>query len=742
MIWSNVLKPVEGVAMPHCSKARPSLYALMAFVLVFVMAFAMMPTKSRAEEGAVEIGTVDKESQSVIEGPTAKEEAQSMVESPSVGTSQTDEAPVAKPEEGSQVEAAEARQDTPESSEEIQPQAVVEAAPSEEERLGSQSSPTSVSYSAHMQSAGWMDYVKDGETAGITGRSLRMEGLKVELSKGDEALAGGIEYRMHVQGSGWLGWCRDGAVGGIVGRRLRMEALQVRLYGEMAERYHVYYTVHVQGIGWMSWAADGESAGTAGQSRRIEAIKIRLVKDGEDPALDTSFVNYGVAFDKGQVISVQAHVQSIGWQDPVGNGSIAGTTGRGLRVEALRVKATGLDVPGSILVDGHVQGRGWTGYVGEEVGTTGQGKRLEAVRMVLTGDEAEAKYDLYYRVHVAHIGWLAWAHDGEEAGTAGMGAPVEAVQVVVVSKGDVPSSSSSVTDERFITGTSLFYKAHCQSYGWLGEVADGGVAGTTGQKKRLEAYTARLDGGTIGGGIRYRAYVAGSGWQGYVADNDTAGTVGLARGVEAIQVILTGRAAQMYNVYYRTHVSGAGWLGWAKDGQTAGAPATGHNVEAIQIRLVSKSNPSPGSSNNREVDKVFFEDPMVRRAQGYYSPTGWIILVDTDKCQLAVCRGSMGNWRLYDKWVVSCGAPGSPTVRGVYEVDGRGYVFGHGYSCYYWVSWNGPYLFHSIKYNEGTFDVQDGRLGEHVSAGCVRMPLDRAKFIYDTIPDGTTVVTY
>ena len=714
----------------------------MAFVLVFFMAFALMPATSRAEEGAVEGETVCKESQSVIEGSATKEETQPVAESLPAATPETDETPVAKPKEKSEVEDAEAQQNQAESSEEAQPAVAVEAVTSEGEQLGTQSTSTSVSYSAHMQSAGWMDFVKDGETAGITGRSLRMECLKVKLNKGDDALAGGIEYRMHMQSNGWLGWCRDGAVGGIEGKRLRMEALQVRLYGEIAEQYHVYYTVHVQGIGWMSWAADGESAGTAGQSRRIEAIKIKLVKNGEDAALDTSFVNYGAAFDKGQVISVQAHVQSIGWQDPVGNGSIAGTTGQGLRVEALRVNATGLDVPGSIIVDGHVQGRGWTGYVGGEVGTTGQGKRLEAVRMMLTGDEAEAKYDLYYRVHVAHIGWLAWAHDGEDAGTAGMGAPVEAVQVVVVSKGDAPSPSSSVTDERFITGTSLFYKAHCQSYGWLGEVADGGVAGTTGQKKRLEAYTARLDGGTIGGGIRYRAYVAGSGWQGYVADNDTAGTVGLAKGIEAIQVILTGRAAQMYNVYYRAHVSGAGWLGWAKDGQTAGAPATGHNVEAIQIKLVSKSNPSPGSASNREVDKVFFEDPMVKKAQGYSSPTGWIILVDTNKCQLAVCRGSMGNWGLYDKWVVSCGAPGSPTVRGVYEVDGRGYVFGHGYSCYYWVSWNGPYLFHSIKYNEGTFDVQDGRLGEHVSAGCVRMPIDRAKFIYDTIPDGTTVVTY
>ena len=36
----------------------------------------------------------------------------------------------------------------------------------------------------------------------------------------------------------------------------------------------------------------------------------------------------------------------------------------------------------------------------------------------------------------------------------------------------------------------------------------------------------------------------------------------------------------------------------------------------------------------------------------------------------------------------------------------------------------------------------DGRLGQHVSQGCVRLPIDQAKWIYDNIPYGTTVVTY
>ena len=37
-------------------------------------------------------------------------------------------------------------------------------------------------------------------------------------------------------------------------------------------------------------------------------------------------------------VNYRAHVANIGWQDWVGNGQTAGTTGRGLRMEALEVR--------------------------------------------------------------------------------------------------------------------------------------------------------------------------------------------------------------------------------------------------------------------------------------------------------------------------------------------------------------------------------------------------------------------
>lgn len=600
-----------------------------------------------------------------------------------------------------------------------------------------------VEYTAHVQRKAWLPTVKDGAVGGTVGERLRLEGIRIKLNLANTGLTGGIQYRAHVQRRGWMDWTNGDNTAGVIGQSLRMEALRIRLTGEVANAYDVYYCAHVQGKGWMAWAKNGDAAaGTTGQGLRVEAIKVVLVKKG-DKAPDSSFVNYNKPFVGEYFVAMEGHSQRVGWGSAVGNGGVVGTTGRSLRLEAIRVNTLGWDVSGGIELDGHVQGIGWMGYRNGYTGTTGQGKRLEAVRMRLTGD-AIRTYDIYYRVHVAHIGWLDWTYNGRDAGTSGMAARAEAVQYKIVPKNTPgPSSSDCATPgEAFISGTNVGYTPYCQSYSWRPEVWNGGVAGTTGQNKRLETIKMRLSGGTIGGGIVYNSFVSGSGWQGNRSNGADSGTIGQARGIEGIRISLTGRAAKMYDVYYRTHVAKAGWLGWACNGQAAGAPNTGKSIQAVCVQLVPKGNPAPGSTANYAVDRSFFDDPMIKAAQGYSSPTGWLVMVDTDRTLLGVFRGSRGNWSKYDMWRISCGAPSKPSRRGVHSVSGRGYVFGDGYSCYWWVSWSGPYLFHSIKYYPGTFDVMDGRIGEHISAGCVRMPIERAKWIYDNIPDGTTVVVY
>ena len=126
----------------------------------------------------------------------------------------------------------------------------------------------------------------------------------------------------------------------------------------------------------------------------------------------------------------------------------------------------------------------------------------------------------------------------------------------------------------------------------------------------------------------------------------------------------------------------------------------------------------------------------------YSSPTSYLISVNLSAHQVTVYSGSQQNWTPIHIWTVSTGAPSTPTSRGVFSIGSRGYSFGHGYTCYYWTQFNGDILFHSVLYNQGTFTIQDGRLGMSISHGCVRMSIDDARWINQNIPSGTTVVSY
>ena len=295
-----------------------------------------------------------------------------------------------------------------------------------------------VLYSAHVQNIGWMGEVSNGAEGGTDGRSLRMEALKIRLS-GQADLH--VHYQAHVQNIGWMGEAADGAVTGTEGRSLRMEALKLRLTGNDADKYTIWYRVHAQNIGWMGWAKNGETAGTTGQSLRLEAIQIRILPNTEAaPANDGS--TSVPAYDAS--VSIQAHVQNIGWMGWASG--TAGTTGRSLRMEAVRIGLNGGSVSGGIEYRTHIQNIGWeSGWAanGSTSGTEGRSLRLEAVQLRLTGDIANY-YDVYYRAHIQNYGWLGWTCNGQSAGSSGCSYRMEALQVQFRIKGSgAPGSTAN-----------------------------------------------------------------------------------------------------------------------------------------------------------------------------------------------------------------------------------------------------------------------------------------------------------
>lgn len=147
--------------------------------------------------------------------------------------------------------------------------------------------------------------------------------------------------------------------------------------------------------------------------------------------------------------STEAHIQNIGWQPAVASTHTTGTTGKALRMEAIKIKSSGISGV-SLVYDAHIQNIGWQStndtadwkQEGQLAGTTGKALRMEAVKIALTGDKA-AQYDIFYRAHVKNIGWQSWVKNGEIAGTTGQVLPMEALEVVILPKGENPENLGS-----------------------------------------------------------------------------------------------------------------------------------------------------------------------------------------------------------------------------------------------------------------------------------------------------------
>ena len=130
-------------------------------------------------------------------------------------------------------------------------------------------------YRAHCQNFGWLDAVRDGQTAGTTGFSTRLEALLIDLRTIREKYPNAkLSGDFHVQNIGWvhLDNIEPDTLIGTIGKSLRLEAFRLYLTGVPDKK--LYYEAHVQDIGWQGVRKDGEMAGTTGQSKRIEAVRI------------------------------------------------------------------------------------------------------------------------------------------------------------------------------------------------------------------------------------------------------------------------------------------------------------------------------------------------------------------------------------------------------------------------------------------------------------------------------------
>jgi N-acetylmuramoyl-L-alanine amidase len=141
-----------------------------------------------------------------------------------------------------------------------------------------------VIYGGHVQDIGNVGPLKNGELCGTTGKSKRLEAVKIWI---ETDLDLGIEYEGQIQDIGWDSTKKAGELCGTWGQGKRLESIRIRLTGTDADKYDVYYGVHAENYGNMNWAMNGESTGTEGMSLRLEGIKVQVVPKGIVMSPDT-----------------------------------------------------------------------------------------------------------------------------------------------------------------------------------------------------------------------------------------------------------------------------------------------------------------------------------------------------------------------------------------------------------------------------------------------------------------------
>ena len=149
-----------------------------------------------------------------------------------------------------------------------------------------------------------------------------------------------------------------------------------------------------------------------------------------------------------------------------------------------------------------------------------------------------------------------------------------------------------------------------------------------------------------------------------------------------------------------------------------------------------------GNKNDRWNYKYFYVDMTEFVNSNKIRSTSTFLLVTNLKERLTYVfiRDNNNTWKQLYKWECTIGKPSTPTITGVFFINGRKPYFGTSqYRVKYATRIKHAYYYHSILYNSTGKYVTDGRLGMALSHGCIRLATENAKWIYENIPDNTTV---
>lgn len=126
-----------------------------------------------------------------------------------------------------------------------------------------------------------------------------------------------------------------------------------------------------------------------------------------------------------------------------------------------------------------------------------------------------------------------------------------------------------------------------------------------------------------------------------------------------------------------------------------------------------------------------------------YSPTNKLLLISTEKQRIYVFTGSSKNWSLEKEFICSTGLPGTETPTGTFSCNFRGdWFFSNKFNmgAKYYINFNDCYYIHSVPIYADQTTIAEPILGVPASHGCIRLSIDDSKWVYDNVPDFSTIL--
>jgi len=144
-------------------------------------------------------------------------------------------------------------------------------------------------------------------------------------------------------------------------------------------------------------------------------------------------------------------------------------------------------------------------------------------------------------------------------------------------------------------------------------------------------------------------------------------------------------------------------------------------------------------TNTKYLDKKQLET-YVNVTSNFISKTKYFTWVDLNRQRVNVFTGSAGHWVLIKTYSCASGNNATPSKRGLFTVQDKGYSFvtDNKLLVKYWTRFSGDYLLHSILLT-ASGKIYNATVGKRASHGCIRMPLDMAKWYYEKIPSGSLI---